>query len=299
MRAIVECVPNFSEGRRKDVVEAIADAVREVQDVRLLDREMDPDHNRSVLTFLGPPEAVSQAAFRSARKAVELVDLTQHKGEHPRIGAVDVIPFVPISGVTMEDCVRLAHDLGRRLWDELRIPVYFYAEAALKEERWRLPDIRRGEFEALREEMGRDPQRDPDVGEPRIHPTAGATVVGARGPLIAFNVNLATEDLDLAKAIARKVRESSGGFPAIQAKGFRLEDRGLVQVSMNVVNFRVTSIPTVFDAIQEEAEEAGVGIAESEIVGLVPLDALLDCAERYLRLAGFGRDQILERRLWE
>lgn len=299
MARLVECVPNFSEGRRKEVVAALADAVRSVDGVRLLDSEMDPDHNRAVLTFLGPPEAVSEAAFRSASEAVARIDLNEHQGEHPRIGAVDVIPFVPISDLAMAECVDLAHALGRRLWEELEVPVYFYAEAAQREERRRLPDIRRGEFEALKEEMGKDPARDPDVGEPRIHPTAGATVVGARGPLIAFNVNLGTDELQLAQAIAKRIRASSGGFPGIQAKGFRLEDRSLVQVSMNVVNFRVTSIPTVFEAIKEAAEDAGVPIVGSEIVGLVPLDALLDAAEAYLKLEEFQRDQILERRLWE
>jgi glutamate formiminotransferase len=299
MAQLVECVPNFSEGRRKEVVEDITEAVKSVEGVRLLDVEMDADHNRAVLTFVGEPKAVQEAAFRGAAKAVELIDLNVHEGEHPRIGAVDVIPFVPVSGVTMEDCVRLAHELGERIWKNLKVPVYFYAEAALKEERRLLPKIRKGEFEALKEEMGVNPERDPDVGEPRIHPTAGATVVGARGPLIAFNVNLCTDDLDLAKRIAKKIRASSGGFPAVQAKGFRLEDKGMVQVSMNLLNFRVTPIPRVFEAIREEAKAAGVPIDSSEIVGLVPLDALLDCAEFYLQLQDFKRDQILERRLWE
>lgn len=299
MPAVVECVPNFSEGRRAEVVEAIAEAVRSVDGVRFLDREMDADHNRAVLTFLGPPDAVAEAAVRGAAKAVELIDLTQHEGEHPRMGAVDVIPFIPISGITMEACVDLARETGRRIWEELEVPVYFYGEAARVEERRRLPHIRRGEFEGLREEMGRDPARAPDVGEARIHPTAGATAVGARGPLIAFNVNLDTDDLDLANAIAKRIRASSGGFPAIQAKGFRLEERRIVQVSMNVVNFRVTSLPTVFGAVREEADAAGVEVVGTEIVGLVPLDALLDVAESTLRLEGFQRDQILERRLWE
>lgn len=299
MAQIVECVPNFSEGRRKDVVEAIASAVREVQGVRLLDVEMDSSHNRAVLTFIGEPGAVQEAAFRSAAKAVELIDLNVHRGEHPRIGAADVIPFVPISNISMEGCVRIAHELGERLWKELAVPVYFYAEAALKPERRLLPKIRKGEFEALKEEMGVKPERRPDVGEPRIHPTAGATVVGARGPLIAYNVNLRTDDLDLAKRIAKRIRASSGGFPGVQAKGFRLEDKDMVQVSMNLLNFRVTAIPTVFEAIREEAEAAGVSIDSSEVVGLVPLDALLDCAESYLQLEEFSRDQILERRLWE
>lgn len=281
------------------MVRAISAAIQEVEGVRLLGEEMDPDHNRAVLTFVGAPAPVAEAAFRGIAKAVELIDLNDHEGEHPRIGAADVVPFVPVAGVTMEECVALAHDLGRRVWDELHVPVYFYAEAASRPERRLLPSIRKGEFEGLREQMGKDPTREPDVGDPRIHPTAGATVVGARGPLIAYNVNLATDDLALAQAIAKKIRASSGGFPEIQAKGFALEDRGQVQVSMNVVNFRVTPIPIVFEAIRKEAEAAGVAIAESEIVGLVPLEALLDAAEAYLRLEDFERDQILERRLWE
>lgn len=299
MAQIVECVPNFSEGRRKEVVDAIADAARAVEGVRILDVEMDASHNRAVLSFIGAPGPVQEAAFRSVAKAVELIDLTQHKGEHPRLGAADVVPFIPITGISMEECVELAHGLGDRIWRELEVPVYFYAEAATREERRLLPKIRKGEFEALREEMGTSPERDPDVGEPRIHPTAGATVTGARGPLIAYNVNLCTEDLELAQRIAKKIRTSSGGFPAVQSKGFRLEEEGLVQVSMNLLNFRETSIPRVFEAIQEEAKAAGVPIESSEVVGLVPLDALLDAAEHYLQLHRFERSQILERRLWE
>ncbi|MEE9593319.1 MAG: glutamate formimidoyltransferase, partial [Thermoplasmata archaeon] len=236
MVQVVECVPNFSEGRRAEVVQAISDAVVRVKGVRLLGEEMDPDHNRAVLTFVGEPEPVAEAAFRAVSQAVERIDLTQHTGEHPRIGAADVVPFVPIANISMVECVELARTLGRRVWEELRVPVYFYAEAALRDDRRLLPKIRKGEFEGLREAMGKDPDRDPDVGDPKIHPTAGATVVGARGPLIAYNVNLATDDLALAQAIAKQIRASSGGFPGIQAKGFSLEDRGQVQVSMNVLN---------------------------------------------------------------
>ena len=281
------------------MVRAISEVIEGVGGVRLLGEEMDPDHNRAVLTFVGEPDAVVEAAFRAVSKAVELIDLTQHQGEHPRIGAADVIPFIPIANITMEECVALARELGRRVWEDLQVPVYFYGEAALREDRRLLPGIRRGEFEGLRDAIGTDPDRAPDAGDPKLHPTAGATVVGARGPLIAYNVNLSTDDLALAQTIAKKIRASSGGFPEIQAKGFSLEDRGQVQVSMNVINFRVTSIPTVFEAIRKEAEAAGVPIAGSEIVGLVPLEALLDAAERYLGLEDFQRDQILERRLWE
>lgn len=299
MARIVECVPNVSEGRRKDVVDAIANAAREVEGVRILDVEMDASHNRAVLTFVGEPEAVQEAAFRVVAKAVELVDLNAHEGEHPRIGAADVVPFIPISEVSIEECVKLAHDLGKKINEELGVPIYFYAEAALRDERRLLPKIRKGQFEALKEEMGVNPERDPDVGEAKVHPTAGATVVGARGPLIAYNVDLCTDDLDLAKSIAKRIRTSSGGFPAVQAAGFRLEEKGMVQVSMNLLNFRETPIPRVFEAIRQGASEAGVAIERSEVVGLIPLDALLDCAEFYLQLHGFERSQILERRLWE
>ncbi len=281
------------------MVEAIASAARDVEGVRILDVEMDASHNRAVLSLIGEPRLVQEAAFQSVAKAVELIDLNVHEGEHPRIGAADVVPFIPISNISMEECVQLAHELGERVWKALKVPVYYYAEAALKPERQLLPKIRKGEFEALKEEMGVNPKRDPDVGQASVHPTAGATVVGARGPLIAYNVNLCTDDLDLAKSIAKKIRASSGGFPAVQARGFNLEEKGLVQVSMNLLNFRVTSMPKVFEAIREEARTADVPIESSEVVGLVPLDALLDCAEHYLQLQEFYRDQILERRLWE
>ncbi len=280
-------------------MKAIANAAREVEGVRILNVEMDASHNRAVLTFVGEPGAVQEAAFQVVAKAVELIDLNAHEGEHPRIGAADVVPFIPISEVSIEECVKLAHGLGRRINEELGVPVYYYAEAALKEARRLLPKIRKGQFEALKEEMGVNPERDPDVGEAKIHPTAGATVVGARGPLIAYNVDLCTDDLDLAKSIAKTIRTSSGGFPAVQAAGFRLEEKGMVQVSMNLLNFRETPIPRVFEAIRKGASEAGVPIERSEVVGLIPLDALLDCAEFYLQLHGFDRNQILERRLWE
>lgn len=299
MARLVECVPNFSEGRRDEVIEAIASAARAVDGVRLLDLERDASHNRMVLTLVGEPDPVQEAAFQAVAKAVELIDLTAHEGEHPRIGAADVVPFIPISGVSMEECVAMAHRVGRRINESLQVPVYFYAEAAQREDRRLLPEIRRGQFEALQKEMGTNPDRDPDVGEAKLHPTAGATAVGARGPLIAYNVDLETTDLALAKAIAKKVRTSSGGFPAIQAAGFRLEEKDQVQVSMNLLDFRVTSIPTVFEVIRKEAEAAGVAIHRSEVVGLIPLDALLDAAEHSLQLTDFERQQILEKRLWE
>ncbi len=299
MAEIVECVPNFSEGRRKEVVEAIAQAIASVLGVRVLDQEMDADHNRSVITFVGDRTSVGEAAFRSAKKAVELIDMSRHRGEHPRVGALDVLPFVPIAGVTMDDCVALARSVGKRIADELQVPVYLYEAAATRPDRRSLPDVRRGEYEGLKTEIETNPDRKPNFGPPRLHPTAGACIVGARPVLIAWNVNLRTTDVGVAKRIAKAIRESDGGLPAVRAKGFDLTDRGLVQVSMNMVDYRKTSLVQAFEAIRALAAKQGVEIAESEIIGLVPLDAVVDGATQYFKLAGFHRDQILETRLWE
>jgi len=299
MVEVVECVPNFSEGRRPEVVEALAQAIASVEGVQLLDREMDASHNRSVITFIGSRAAVAEAAFQGAKKAVELIDMNLHRGEHPRIGALDVLPFVPIAGVAMEACVALAREVGQRIAEELQVPVYLYARAATRPDRRILADIRRGEYEGLKSEIETVPDRRPDFGPARLHPTAGAIAVGARPILIAWNVNLATTDLGLAKRIAKEIRESDGGFPAVQAKGFELKDKGMVQVSMNALDYRATNLVTVFDAIKARAAAAGVGIAGTEVVGLIPLDALLDAANAYFHLKDFQRGQILEARLWE
>ena len=299
MPEIVECVPNFSEGRRKEVVDAIAQAIASVPGVRVLDQEMDADHNRSVITFVGDRTSVAEAAFRGAKKAVELIDMSRHRGEHPRVGALDVLPFVPIAGVTMDDCVDLARAVGKRIADELQVPVYLYEAAATRPDRRALPDVRRGEYEGLKTEIGTNPDRKPDFGPPRLHPTAGACVVGARPVLIAWNVNLRTTDVGVAKRIAKAIRESDGGLPAVRAKGFDLADRGLVQVSMNMVDYRKTSLVQAFEAIRVLAAKEGVEIAESEIIGLVPMDALAEAATQYLKLARFHREQIMETRLWE
>jgi len=296
---IVECVPNFSEGRRPEVVDAIAAAIASVPGVKLLDREMDGNHNRSVITFIGNRSAVAEAAFLGAKKAVELIDMNVHRGEHPRIGALDVLPFVPIAGVTMDDCVVLAREVGKRIADELGVPVYLYEAAATRPDRRALPDLRKGEYEGLKVEIETNPDRRPDFGPPRLHPTAGATIVGARPVLIAWNVNLGTTDVRVARRIARSIRESSGGLPAVRAKGFELSDRGLVQVSMNMVDYRKTGLVEAFEAIRRHAEKEGVPIVESEIVGLVPLDAILPAAVAYFKLRDFKREQILETRLWE
>lgn len=297
MKRIVECVPNFSEGRRSEVVDEIVAAIRSVPGVVLLDREMDPDHNRSVITFVADPDAAVEAAVRATGRAAELIDLTQHKGEHPRIGATDVIPFIPIRNVTMEECVELARRTGRRIADELGIPVYLYERAATRPDRVDLANIRRGEFEGLRETIATDADRHPDFGEPKIHPTAGATVVGARQPLIAYNVNLNTTNLDVARKIARAVRGRDGGLRYVKALGFELKDRGLVQVSMNLTDYQATPIFRAFEMVKREAERYGASVLSSEIVGLVPQAALVQCAEWYLQLENFTPDQILENRL--
>lgn len=299
MPEIVECVPNFSEGRRKEVVDAIVDAIARVGGVRLLDRESDADHNRSVITFLGDRRAVAEGAMAGARKAVELIDMNAQRGAHPRIGALDVLPFVPVSGVTMAQCVELARNVGQRIADELHVPVYLYEAAATRPDRKDLPNLRKGEYEGLRTEIETNPDRRPDFGVAKMHPTAGATVVGARPLLIAWNVNLATKDVEVARRIAKVIRESSGGLPAVRAKGFELPERGLVQVSMNMTDYHKTSLVRVFQEIRKLAAKEGVEIAESEVVGLVPLDALAEAAEAYFKLARFDRRQILETRLWE
>ena len=299
MAEVVECVPNFSEGRRKEVVDAIAKSITSVPGVRLLDTEMDSNHNRCVITFIGDRSAVAEAAFQGAKSAVALIDMNNHRGEHPRVGALDVLPFVPISGVTMDECVAIARSVGKRIAEELRVPVYLYEAAATRPDRRSLPDVRRGEYEGLKVAIETDPDRKPDFGPARLHPTAGACIVGARPVLIAWNVNLGTKDVGVAKRIAKAIRESDGGLPAVRAKGFELRDRGLVQVSMNMIDYHRTSLVQAFEAIRDLATKEHVDIVESEIVGLVPLDAILAGATQYFKLARFHREQILETRLWE
>lgn len=295
---LVECVPNFSEGRRAEVVEAIVHAVRSVDGVRLLDYSMDPDHNRSVLTFTGEPGPVKEAAFRSIAEASRLIDMEKHVGEHPRIGATDVVPFVPVKGVSMEECVLLARELGKQVADELGIPVYLYGEAATRPDRINLAEVRKGQYEGLKEEIVH-PDRWPDFGAPRMHPKAGATVIGARKFLIAYNINLGTSDVSIAKKIANVVRGSSGGLVNVRALGVMLHERNIVQVTMNLVDYEKTSLHATFNMVESEARRYGVPVIGSEVIGLVPLDALLDVVEHYLRFERFSRDQVLEARLWE
>ncbi len=298
MRQIVECVPNFSEGRRAEVVEEIAAAIRSVAGARVLDVEMDADHNRSVITFVGAPHVVEEAAFRATARAAELIDMTKQQGEHPRMGATDVLPFVPLAGVTMEDCVAIARRVGERIGRELGIPVYLYEEAATRESRRNLADVRRGEYEGIKAEIETNPERAPDFGPARMG-TAGATAVGARWPLIAYNVNLGTDDLSIAKAIARAVRHSNGGLRYVKALGLELKDRGIVQVSMNLVRYDRSPVYRVFEMIKREAERYGVPVIGSEVIGLIPLPALVDVANFYLQLENFSLSQVLEARLWE
>ena len=293
---IIEVIPNVSEGRRTEIVERLASAIRAIPAVRLLDYSSDPSHNRSVLTFVGDRDGVKRATLALFEAALPAIDLREHRGEHPRLGAVDVVPFVPIEGVTMEECVALAKDVGAAIAERFRVPVYLYEEASTNPLRKNLEDIRRGEFEGLSAKM-RLPEWFPDFGPREPHASAGAAVVGARMPLIAYNINLNTNRLDVAKKIAAAIRQSSGGLRYVKAAGFMLEDRNLAQVSMNLTNYQKTPIFRVFEIVKREAERYGVSILESEIVGLVPSAALVSAAEFYLQLERFGPDQILENKL--
>jgi len=314
MGGLVESVPNFSEGRRLDVVERLADAVVSTPGAHLLDRTSDVSHNRSVLTLAGEVPAVSEALERAVAVAIDSIDMDQHAGEHPRIGAVDVIPFVPLEGTTMEDVVEVARSFGRRLAERFDLPVYLYANAASRPERVKLSDVRRGQYEGLKAEIAQR-VREPDFGPPRMHPSAGAVAVGARPFLIAYNINLDSPDRDLAVRIARRIRESGGGLPKVQANGFLIEDLGRAQVSMNLLDFATTPMWLVQETVRDVAAEDGVRIAESELIGLAPLAALLDVADhagaprdapvgdrlaeaaRFLQLRDFSRLQALELRL--
>ena len=295
MSKLVECVPNFSEGRRPEVIEAIAEEVRQVANVKLLDVKADPSHNRVVVTFVGEPQAVKQAAFNCCKKAAELIDMEKHHGEHPRIGATDVIPFIPVKNVSMEECVQLADELAQEIATKLNIPVYLYEEAAKIAGRKALPDIRKGQYEGLKTEISK-PERRPDYGPAQLHPTAGATVVGARQFLIAYNINLDTSDVNIAKKIANSIREAKGGYKYVRAMGIivRLGDRDIAQVTINMVNYQGTPLFRVFETVKSEAARYGVNVLGSEIIGLTPMQALLDAAEFYLRLDGFDRKQVLE-----
>lgn len=298
MAKIVQCVPNFSEGRNKEVIEKILDEIRRVEGTKLLDYSPDKDHNRCVVTFIGTPEAVSEAAFNACKVASELIDMTKHSGEHPRMGATDVIPFIPISEVSMEDCIEMSKDLGKRIGEELNISVYLYEGSASAPHRENLAKVRKGQYEGMKEKLKEDIWA-PDYGPCELNEKCGVTAVGARMPLVAFNVNLDTNNLDVAKNIAKAIRGSSGGFKYCKALGIEIKERDIVQVTMNMVDYTKTSLFRVFDTIKNEADRYGVNILGSEIIGLVPTAALINTADYYLKLENFSHEQLLEKRIYE
>jgi len=298
MPRIIETVPNLSEGRRTDVVSEAVAALKRVPGIRVLDVQSDRDHNRSVLTLVGDEEALKSGILGLFEVAISRIDLRSHQGEHPRLGAVDVVPFIPIEGATMAECVALAQEVGRAVAERFGVPIYLYEEAASAPHRRNLEDVRRGQFEGLADRM-KDPLWAPDFGPSAPHPSAGATVVGARMPLIAYNINLGTSDVDVAKRIAKAIRYSGGGYRFVKALGMMLEARGIAQVSINMTDFKRTPLHRVFETVRAEAERHGVPVVGSEIVGLVPSEALLDAADHYLRLEGFNPSQVLERKIRE
>ena len=296
---LIECVPNFSEGRRQDVIDEIVNCFKGKRGVYLLDHRADEDHNRLVISLVGAPAPIQEALLEAAKVALKHRDMNAHQGGHPRIGAVDVVPFTPIKGITMEECIELAHSFGERYYKETGIPVYFYEDAALRPERKRLEVIRKGQYEVLKDEAKTNPDRRPDIGEACLHPTAGATVIGARKFLVAFNVNLDTPDVNIAKKIAAAVRASSGGFCHVKGIGLALEERGITQVSMNLVDYEKNSLYRVLETIRMEAKRWGVGVVETEVYGMIPVNAILESAAYYLQIAGFDPEQVLELRLLE
>ncbi|MDO4567547.1 MAG: glutamate formimidoyltransferase [Clostridia bacterium] len=296
MAKIIECIPNISEGRRTDVVEALVGVIREVPGVTLLDYSSDASHNRSVITMVGDPDGVAEAAFRLAMAARDNIDLTRHEGEHPRMGAIDVIPFVPIKDTTVAECVALSKALGERIAAELSIPVFLYEDSASAPHRKNLADIRKGQFEGMADKV-KEEKWHPDFGGNTVHPTAGVVAVGARAPLVAYNINLSTSDVKIADKIARIIRERSGGLKHVKALGVMLEDRNIAQVSINMCNYAKTPLYRVFELVRVEAARYGVHIIGSEIIGLAPMGALIDTAEYYLQLEGFSKEQVLENRL--
>lgn len=291
---VVECVPNFSEGKSREIIETIKGEIDSVRGIKVLDTHSDIDHNRSVITFIGGPKAVVEASVAAVRSAARLIDLTKHTGVHPRIGATDVLPLIPIRDITMEECVELARDIAKRIWRETDVPTYLYGYAATRDDRQRLEKVRSRGFEQMRELVRRDDGKRPDFGGPELHPTAGATIVGARDPLIAFNVNLRSQDLNLAIEIANEVREKRSGFTGVKALGLMLSSDGCVQISTNITKPDLVSPFAVFDKIRIEAEKRGLEICESELVGLMPLGAVLESTRASLRLESFDRSRVIE-----
>jgi len=297
MRRLIECVPNFSEGRDKSKVDALVQTMSEVPGVWVLDREMDADHNRCVITLAGEPDAVAEAAIVGTGKAMELIDMTVHKGAHPRVGATDVVPFIPVEGATLEDCVALARNVGQEIWKRYRIPIFFYEAAATRPDRVNLENVRRGQFEGMKEELKKNHDRQPDVGEPKMHPTAGVTVVGARKFLVAYNVNLSTPDVSIANKIAKAIRFSSGGFRYVKSMGVELKARNLAQVSINLTDYEQTPMHRVYEMVKREAQRYGAVPVGSEIVGLVPKKAIEMAADYFLQLENFSPSQVFENKL--
>jgi len=296
MQKLVECVPNFSEGRSTSVINNIANAAKKIKGVRVLDVEWDKSHNRSLITIVGAPEPVLKAAFAMIKTATASIDMRKHKGEHPRIGATDVVPFIPVSGTTIQECVVLSNKLARRVAEELNIPVYMYEASAKRKDRVNLADVRKGEYEGLKEEIRTNSERKPDYGPSRMHSTAGAIVIGARKYLVAYNVNLDTKDVEIARKIAGKIREKGGGLPGVKALGFKVG--GYAQVSMNLVDFEKTNFDEAYRAIEKEAAKFKVKIRNSEIYGMIPLAALTRAAKNSFKIEGFKSDLILEKRLY-
>lgn len=298
VRKIVECVPNFSEGRDLDKIEKIVQPLRGKENVKLLNYEADKDYNRVVVTVMGEPQAVKEAVLEAIGVATELIDLGVHEGQHSRMGATDVVPFIPIKNMTTEECVDLAKEMGQAIYDRYGIPVFLYEQAAATPARKNLAKIRKGQFEGMKEKIKED-QWKPDFGEAKIHETAGVTAVGARMPLVAYNIDLDTENVDIANKIARCIRHSNGGFRYIKAGGVKVEERGITQVTMNITDYTKTSVYRVFETVKMEAKRYGVNVLGSEIVGLVPMEALVDSAAYYLGLYGFSMDKVIEARLME
>lgn len=298
MSRLVQCVPNFSEGRNKETLELILDEIRSIDSVKLLDYSMDKDHNRSVVTFIGSPEGVLEAAYQATKKASEVINMTEHHGEHPRMGATDVIPLIPISDITMDECIELSRSLGQRIGSELGISVYLYEKSASSSTRENLAEVRKGQYEGMNEKLKQDGWN-PDFGPSELNVKAGVTAIGARMPLVAYNINLATNNLEIAKKIAKAIRAKTGGFTYCKALGIEITERDIVQVSINMVDYTKTPLFRVFDTVEREASRYGVNVLGSEIIGLVPMEALIDAADYYLRLEGFNKSQILEKRMAE
>lgn len=298
MAKLVECVPNFSEGRNKEIIETIIDEVRRTEGVKLLDYSSDKDHNRTVVTFVGSPEETKEAAYKLIKRASELIDMSKHQGAHPRMGATDVVPFIPIKDITTEECVQMAKDLGKKVGGELNIPVYLYEDAASSPERQNLANIRKGQYEGFFEKI-KEPEWKPDFGPCEMNRKSGATVIGARFPLIAYNVNLGTDNLEIANAIAKRIRHIGGGLRYAKAVGVMLTERNIAQVSINLVNYEKTAIYTAQEMVKMEAKRYGVPVVGAEVIGLVPMKALIDCAEYYLQIENFDMNQVLEARLSE